>query len=55
MRLIAARARGANFIALAAITLFVAVECPWRTPLAKAKVGAGAFLLVALLANEELS
>lgn len=53
MRLIAARARGANLIALAAIVMFVAVECPWSTGLAKGKLAAGAFLLVALLANEE--
>lgn len=53
MRLIAARARGANLIALAAIILFVAVECPWSTRLSKGKLVAGAFLLVALLANEE--
>lgn len=48
-----ARHRTTTLLCLAAIVLFVGVELPWDTMLARVKLGAGALLVVALLANEE--
>lgn len=53
MRLISTRYRTAASIALVAITGFVAVELPWQTPLAKAKLAFGAALVFGLLWNED--
>ena len=48
-----ARHRTTVLLALVAIVLFVGVEHPWNTLLSRVKLGAGALLVVALLANEE--